>query len=98
YKNTGWRDKFVKRYAEVMNTTLSTERLLSIYDEMVEAIRDEMPRQIKRWGSPSSLSSWENEVKKLRKCLKERRTYVIQDLKKKFGLSDARVAELWPNG
>jgi spore coat protein CotH len=98
YNNEEWRDKFVKRYAELMNTTLSTDNMLGLFDEMAASIRDEMPRQIARWGAPSSVSGWESNVKNLRDCFEARRTYVIKDLQNKFNLSDAEVAELWPNG
>ena len=98
YKNPDWRDKFVKRYAEIMNTTFSTENMLKVYDDMAASIKDEMPRQIERWGVPSSVSSWNSAVKGLRNCIEERRTYIINYLQKTFGLSDAEVKELWPNG
>jgi hypothetical protein len=98
YKNPEWCDKFVKRYAELMNTTLSTDNMLKLYDEMTAAIRDEMPRQIGRWGKPVSMNGWEDQVEKMRGCIEARRTYVIKDLQKKFNLSDAEVAALWPNG
>jgi hypothetical protein len=98
YRNEEWRDTFVKRYAEIMNTTFSTDHMLEVYDEMAASIKDEMPLQIERWGSPSSMSEWEDKVEDLRSCIKERRTYVIKDLQSKFNLSDAEVAELWPNG
>jgi hypothetical protein len=97
YKNPEWRDKFVKRYAEVMNTTFSTENMLKVYDEMAASIKDEMSRQIERWGSPSSMSSWEDAVEDLRDCIEEHRLYVIKELKSRFNLSDEEVAELWPN-
>jgi hypothetical protein len=80
-----------------MNTTLSTENMLKLYDDMVKSIEDEMPRQIGRWGAPESVSSWKSNVKNLRDCIEAHRPYVIQELKKRFSLSDAEVKELWPN-
>jgi hypothetical protein len=98
YRNDEWRSQFVKRYAEVMNTTFSTENMLAVYDGMVASIRDEMPRHIARWGSPSSLGRWENEIDDLRDTIVNRRSYIISELKKRFGLSDTEAAQLWPNG
>ena len=98
YCNDEWRDKFVRRYAEVMNTTLSTEHMLQVFDEMVASIEDEMPRHIDRWNTPSSMNSWENNVESMRNTLEKRRAYIIRELTKRFDLSSAEVNELWPNG
>ena len=98
YCNDGWRDKFVKRYAELMNSTLSTEHLLEVLDEMAASVEGEMPRHISKWGTPSSVGSWENNVESLRNSLKNRRAHIIKELKGLFNLSDAEVKELWPNG
>ena len=89
---------FIKRYAEVMNTTFSTENMLKVFDEMKASIEDEMPRQIARWSTPSSMNSWENEVADFRETIENRRSVIIRELKKRFDLSDEQVAELWPNG
>ena len=97
YKNAGWREQFVERYAEVLNTVLTTENLLARYDAMVAEMEPEMERTIARWGKPSSLSEWKKNVKALRQCIADRRPYAIRELKNFFGLSDARARELFPN-
>ncbi|MPN59723.1 hypothetical protein SDC9_207445 [bioreactor metagenome] len=57
-----------------------------------------MARHIARWGTPSSVSSWKNNVDTLRDMLKVRAGYVKKHLKSYFGLSDAEYAQLFPNG
>ena len=98
YKNKEWRDAFVKRYAEVLNTILTTENMLETFDAMVDSIKDEMPRTISRWHYPSSMSRWEKEISSLRKCIAGRRSYAISSLKSFFKLSDSEMEELFPNG
>jgi len=98
YRNKDWQERFVTRYAEVLNTILTTENMLALYDEMVESVRSEMPRTIERWGKPSSMEQWESNVAALRDCLAERRQYAIAEVKSVFGLSDERIEELFPNG
>lgn len=97
-KNAAWCDAFVTRYAEVLNTVLTEDRLLSLFDEMVASMRDEMPRTIKRWGSPSSMSSWENNIEDLRGSIKNRRQNAIKSLQSYFNVPNERMAELFPNG
>ena len=97
-KNPEWCDAFVKRYAEVMNTVLTEEKLISLFDEMAESARTEMPRTIEKWGKPHSMAYWEDQVASMRQDLIGRRKYVISGLKKYFDLSDDEISELFPNG
>ncbi len=96
-KNPEWCDQFVKRYAEVMNTVLTEEKLISLFDEMADSIRDEMPRTIEKWGKPRSIDYWEDEIADMRQDLIDRREYAISGLQKYFGLSDNEISALFPN-
>lgn len=98
YKNDAWKEKFIARYAEVLNTVLTDERLLSLFDDMAAMVESEIDRHIARWGRPSSRSKWESEVESLRSCISRRREYAKSNLQRTFGLSDERMAELFPNG
>lgn len=98
YKNDEWKKRFVERYAEVMNTVLTPEKMLALFNSMVDSIKDEMPHTIDKWKNPSSMSSWNGEIKKIRDFIQTRRKYVINQLQDEFHLSDARVKELFPNG
>ncbi len=98
YKNDAWKEKFIARYAEVLNTVLTDERLLSLFDGMAAMVESEIDRHIARWGRPSSRSKWESEVESLRSCISRRREYAKSNLQRTFGLSDERMAELFPNG
>lgn len=97
YKNEQWREQFVKRYAEVLNTTLSTQKMLTTFDEMVASIQDEMPRQVQRWGNPTSMAKWKDEVNALRACIAARRPNAIADLQSFFALRDDEMKQLFPN-
>lgn len=98
YKNEAWRKQFVSRYAEVLNTILTTDKLLTRFDAMVDSVRSEMPATIARWGKPSSMSSWEKEIAGLRSCLEQRRPHAIAELKSFFHLSSEEIAQLFPDG
>ena len=76
----------------------SDETLLALYDSMVEQISGEMPRTVERWHQPASMQAWEENVSKLRDTLAARRAYFKETLRTTFHLSDARMAELFPNG
>ena len=97
-KNDEWEQKFIERYAEVLNTTLTTERLLSLYDGLVDSIESEIPLTAARWPDPSSEGRWKKDVESLRNIIEARRGYCIRNLKNYFGLSNEYMDELFPNG
>jgi len=97
-KNDEWEKKFIERYAYVLNNILTTDKLLSVFDGMVESVKGEMPRTLAKWGGPSSMSVWNSKVKALMNNLQNRRKYVVKQLQNYFDLSDSRMKELFPNG
>ncbi|MDL2217314.1 lamin tail domain-containing protein [Christensenellaceae bacterium OttesenSCG-928-M15] len=92
-KSKIFAERFVKRYVYVVENYLNAERLTALLDEMAGALRPEMERHIKRWGAPSSLSKWEDEVKELRGHLEQRPTYALRHVQNYFGVSDATMQE-----
>ncbi len=90
-ENAGWRQKFVERYVEVVMTVFAADRLLATLDQMVEEMRPEMPRQIARWGYPSSMSRWENEIADLRQIVETRPAVILGQVQAEFGVSDAEM-------
>ena len=77
-------------------TTFQTDRMLKILDESVAIIREEMPREIARWGIPGSMSTWNKSVATLRRITTEKRALMIATLQHDFGLSQATMKELFP--
>lgn len=95
-QNPDFQEAFIERYAWYLNNVFTTERMLTILDEMTGLIRSEMPRQIERWGGPSSLSYWENQVSELRRITSEKRARVITILQETFNLSNSAMKALFP--
>ena len=91
--NEEWSDYFITRYIYVTKYYLNNDRLLPLFDSMVDTIQPEMDRQIARWGRPESRSHWENEISKLRSMLAARPQYAKQCLQYNFKLSEAQYAE-----
>lgn len=97
-KNDAWKQQFIKRYAEVLNTTFTTERLLGLYDGLVDSIKGEIPGTSALWGYPASFNRWKQDVEALRNIIEVRRDYMIKNLQSYFNLSDDYMKELFPNG
>jgi len=98
YANMNWRKQFIERYAELLNTTLRPERFHAIIDAMADEIRSEMPRQIDRWDTHDSVEEWENDIASMKENISNRWSGAVKEIQSTFGLSDERMAELFPNG
>ncbi|MEG1525276.1 MAG: lamin tail domain-containing protein [Clostridia bacterium] len=93
-KNAGWRDDCLERYVECVMTYFNSERATRILDEMVAAMKPEMPRQIEQWGKPATMRDWEKEVAVLRKTAEERPNYALESIQKYFGASQETMDQL----
>lgn len=97
-KNDTFKNKFLERYAYHLNNTFQPERMNAILDSMVAEIDGEMDMHCKRWERPSTYEEWTAQVSGLKNIINKRRAQAIKELKAYFNLSDAKMAELFPNG
>jgi hypothetical protein len=67
--------KYVTRYADLLNTHLSCERVTQVFDSIVAIIAPEMPRQIARWGG--NMATWQANVQTARNFLLSRCSQTI---------------------
>lgn len=87
-KNPDWCDRFVERYAELLCTTFSVERLRALCDEMTAELAPEMTRHIARWKTPGSYEKWEENVRNFRNEIQKRHTEIQKQVKKEFSVPD----------
>ena len=97
-QNDGWKEQFIERYAYLLNTTLSQDSVLTLFDSMAEMIDSEMQRHVERFNYPRSYSSWQSSVKTARSILAARTDASKRNLQSFFHLSDERMSELFPDG
>ncbi len=93
-KNEAWRNYCAERYVEVVETYFNAERATALFDEMVDAIRPEMARQINKWGKPVSMSAWEKEISKMRYYIQNRPDNALENMRKYFGLTRDELNQL----
>ncbi len=93
-KNAAWRDFCVERYVEVVETYFNAKRATALFDQMVDALRPEMPRQIERWGKPGSMREWEDSVAQMRTFIEQRPDYALENMRKYFGVSQSELDAL----
>ena len=69
------RQKYITRYADLLNTHLSCENATAVFDSIVAVIAPEMPRQIQRWGG--SMATWQANILAARNFLLQRCSQTI---------------------
>lgn len=63
YANQNFKDLYINRYADLLNTSLSCEYMNALLDSMIDVITPEMPQQISRWGG--TMNQWNQNVNAL---------------------------------
>ncbi|MBO4217786.1 MAG: CotH kinase family protein [Clostridia bacterium] len=92
-KNQSFRDRFLKRYAELMSTVLNEETFNRRIDDFVSVLSPEIARDRARWGF--TVEQWSAAVEKIRAYFRDgaRDRTVLTDVKRYFGLSDEQMKE-----
>ena len=60
-QNNRFRDYFVNRYADLMNTNYRVERLLDIENSFYQQTVLEMPNEYAKWGDPNNIAGQMND-------------------------------------
>ncbi|MBO4280843.1 MAG: CotH kinase family protein [Lachnospiraceae bacterium] len=92
-KNPEFKDMFLRRYAELMDSFLNEKVITAEIDRYVAFLEPEIEKDRERWDY--SVSGWRSSVQALYDYVKgEARTKnVLRDIKNYFNLSDAQMKE-----
>ena len=102
-----YREKFLTRYAELFNTVLTTENMVSLFNEMILEIKPEMQMHNQRWAAemPTQVSFdqpknaeggynyWVTRCERAIRVMNRRPHFIWLDIQSYFGLSDAEMTE-----
>lgn len=83
--NPVFKQYYVNRFADLMNTTFSCDSMLARLDTMIADIAPEMPGQIAKWGG--SMSTWQANVTSLRNYITTRCSTLVQGMIDCYNLS-----------
>ena len=75
--NTEFKQQFVNRYAEMLNTYLHCDVALAHLDSIADHIAPEMPGQIARWGG--TYAEWQNNLNYMRNQITGRCEYILEN-------------------
>ena len=93
-KNPDFRQRFIERFAEHLNSTFLPRNMKPILENMVARMDDEMPRHCERWQKPATYEVWQKEVQNLYRIIDGRNDLCRSQLKRYFKISDEEAQRL----
>ena len=106
-KNSDWRDRFCRRFAELLNTIYAPETVLAKIDELYAQVEPEVAREREKFNGETWLGvkqhnevrgTYEGFIKQvqiMREFASGRPESLKQQIQKEFGLSDSYMQEVF---
>lgn len=102
-----YREQFLTRYAELFNSVLTTENMMTHFSQMIEQIKPEMQMHMERWAAemPKEISFdqpknptgaynyWISRCERAIRVMNRRPHFVWLDIQSYFNLSDAEMTQ-----
>ena len=91
-KNNDFKYRFLGKFITHMHLTFEPQHIIDKIDALESIVKPDMPRDIGRWKNATkrqvhTLNDWENELSKFRNIVRNRPTYIIENMKAFFNLS-----------
>ena len=86
-ENTTYKNYFITRFADLLNTTFRPARIEGLVNEYEAEIDPEIEEHIERWRHPVSKAEWETNVAEMRTFAQQRPAFVRDHIRNKFGLA-----------
>ncbi len=91
-QNIEFRNSFINRAADLMNTILHPQSLNAGLDKFEARLSTEMPMHFQRWGS--SVSAWQNQIQVMRSFSNQRAQYFRNHIQSEYSLTAQRQINL----
>lgn len=106
-KNEEWKDNFVRRFAELLQTAFAPERVKGLVDELYSIVKPEIAREREKFNTETFMGvkqptevlgtyeGFEKEIAKIKTFAEGRPEELKKQLKSVLGLSDSYMAEVF---
>ena len=106
-KNSDWRDRFCRRFAELLNTIYAPETVLAKIDELYAQVEPEIAREREKFNGETFMGVTQHsevrgtyegflrQVEIMRNFASGRPDSIKQQIQKEFGLSDSYMQEVF---
>lgn len=85
-QNPGFKNSFINRIADHLNTSFQAERMTAIVDSIKTLIEPEMENHMKRWIHPKSHDQWVSNIDKMYTFIDHRSEYLREHVMHHFGI------------
>lgn len=85
-ENTDFRNEFINRSADLMNSVFLSSVMQTQLDSMVALYTPEMPNHIDRWRRPENMSEWNAPINAMREFIAARKTHNSSHIRNQFGI------------
>ncbi len=85
--NNEFRNSFINRFADLLNTTFAEANLSSVLDSIQNVLQPEMQEHIQRWRRPVDMQEWVENIDRMRTFANQRPGYQRSHIKSYFNLS-----------
>ncbi|RTY95910.1 CotH kinase family protein [Flavobacterium sp. GT3R68] len=86
-ENTTYKNDFINRFADLLNTSFLSTRIISIINGMSAVIAPEMPGHITRWSFPVSMDEWNEDLTYEKDFANARPALQRNHIRSKFSIS-----------
>ena len=93
-ENTGFRNQFINRFADLMNSTFLPDRINKAIDQKRDVISEEMIRHLQKWNGGSQ-SNWLVTVQQMKTFVTARPFNVFTHIRQKFNFQTPQVLNLF---
>ncbi|MEX0686473.1 MAG: CotH kinase family protein [Balneolales bacterium] len=74
-QNDEFKNAFINRFAELLNTAFKPERVVQLISDMQDVLEPEIQDHVARWSYPVSIDNWEANIGGMRKFAQNRPDY-----------------------
>jgi hypothetical protein len=90
-ENEAYKSRFVNRFADLLNTTFETGRIITLIDSIADHLSNDMPNHIGRWNI---MQNWSGQVETMRIFARDRPFFQRGHLRSHFQLEDTLTITL----
>lgn len=95
--NESFRNDFINRFADLINTTFKPDNVVGIIDSIQSALQPEMQEHINRWRRPVNMNEWNQNVQRMRTFAQQRPGHMRLHIRNHFNLSGMYNMQLHVN-
>lgn len=86
-ENTTFKNDFINRFADLMNTSFLSSRVVAVINAMKNIIQPEMPENISRWETLTGMTEWNYYLNSELDFANTRPAFQRNHIRSKFGIS-----------